>query len=251
VGRRPATVDVTSRFAEQLQGYLRGDAVDVDGYPSEIPWIGRTGQPKVPLDIAATGPRMLAVGARLAERVTVNVGALADRVAWAVATARQVRSDTNLQSTPLSMGAYLVVAAHPDASVARGLARGPLAPYAHFSGMPGGSAGELSEQDRAVVEALAAAYEFTGHSAQHPSESVRLGQSQPRHLEHLDDDFVDRFGVVGTPQHCVARLRELADLGLDRVLLVEGRDPSAPDATRYAHRCLADEVLPALRQGTA
>ena len=38
---------------------------------------------------------------------------------------------------PLSLGAYLVVAAHPDVRVARQLARGSVAPYAHFSGMPG------------------------------------------------------------------------------------------------------------------
>ena len=65
VGRVPASVDVTARFAEDVQAYLRSDVVDIDGYGSQIPWIEQTGQPKVPLDIAATGPRMLALGARV------------------------------------------------------------------------------------------------------------------------------------------------------------------------------------------
>lgn len=247
VGRRPATVDATARFADQVQTYLRADAVDIDGYPSQIPWIARSGQAKVPLDVAATGPRMLALGARFAERVTVNVGALADRVAWAADVARHARAESSHSAEPLSLGAYLVVAAHPDVRTARDLARGPLAPYAHFSGMPGGPSAELTAEDRAVVEALTADYALSGHSTRHPSESVRLGQSQPHHLVHLDDRFVDRFAVVGTPRDCVARLRELEDLGLDRVLLVEGRHPTLVDEGRRAHRCLVEEVLPALR----
>jgi 5,10-methylenetetrahydromethanopterin reductase len=236
LGQRPASVDRTARFVQRLQGYLRGDVVDIDGYASEIPWIARTGFPKVPLDIAATGPRMLALGAQLAERVTVNVGALEARVTWAVATARRIRLEFDPSAEPLSLGAYLVVAAHPDARVARELARGPLAAYAHFSGMPGGPAAQLHDDDRAVVEAVAADYDLSSH-----------GQRQARHVAHLDDGFVDRFGVVGPPQHCAHRLRELAALGLDRVLLVEGRDAASPHDQAYAHRCLVEEVLPALR----
>ena len=244
IGRRPATVGTTERFAAQLQRYLRSEVVDQDGYPSEIPWIARSGQSKVPLDVAATGPRMLALGGRLAERVTVNVGALPDRMASAVGLARAALAEAAPPGGQLSLGAYLVVTAHPDARVARQLARGPLAAYAHFSGMPGAPVEALTAPDRAVVEAVAADYVRSGHSTQHPADGSISGP--PRHLQHLDDAFVDRFGVVGTPAQCVSRLLELAQLGLDRVLLVEGRDPAAPDEQRRAHRCLAEEVLPAL-----
>jgi 5,10-methylenetetrahydromethanopterin reductase len=236
LGQRPASVDRTARFAAQVQGYLRGHVVDIDGHASQIPWITRGGWPKVPLDVAATGPRMLALGARLAERLTVNVGALPERVEWAVRTARRVRAELEGPVEPLSVGAYLVVVAHPDVRVARELARGPLGAYAHFSGMPGGPAAELSPDDRAVVEAVAADYDLSGH-----------GQRQARHVAHLDDGFVDRFGVVGTPAHCAARLRELAQLGLERFLVVEGRDATAPQHHEFAHRCLVEEVLPAVR----
>jgi len=251
LGRRPAPVEVTERFTAQLQCYLRSEVVDMDGHPSEIPWIARSGQPKVPLDMAATGPRMLALGGRLAERVTVNVGALPDRVDWAVEVVRAARAEAETTTGPLSVGAYLVVTAHPDVRVARDLARGPLAAYAHFSGMAGAPVAQLHAQDRAVVEAVAADYIHTGHSTQHPPDSAGLGQVLPRHQQHIDDAFVDRFGVVGTPAHCVSRLLELADLGLDRVLLVEGRDPAAPGDQRRAHRCLAEEVLPALHTEAA
>ena len=118
VGRVAATVDVTARFAEQVQAYLRSDVVDIDGYPSEIPWIAWTGQPKVALDVAASGPRMLALGARCAERLTVNMGALTERVAWAIDMARQVHGES-APGAPLSLGASLVIAAHPEPRLAR------------------------------------------------------------------------------------------------------------------------------------
>jgi 5,10-methylenetetrahydromethanopterin reductase len=251
VGRVPATVDVTDRFADDVQAYLRSEVVDIDGYESQIPWIGQTGQPKVPLDVAATGPRMLALGARRAERLTVNVGALADRVAWAIDIARRVRRETAQPEAPLSLGAYLVVAAHPQVSVARQLARGSVGPYAHFSGMPGSPSSGLSEADRSVIEAVTADYKFSGHSTRHPSDAVRRGEQPALHVKHLDDAFLDRFAVVGTPEHCANTLNELAALGLERVLLVEGRDAAAPEEERRAHRCLVDDVLPALRQAAS
>ena len=49
------------------------------------------GLPKVPLDIAATGPKVIKLAARHAERVTFSVGADAKRLAKVVSMARQER----------------------------------------------------------------------------------------------------------------------------------------------------------------
>ncbi|HLN16271.1 MAG TPA: LLM class flavin-dependent oxidoreductase [Acidimicrobiales bacterium] len=235
LGRPPAPVDDVLDYLLRVQGYLAGEVVDAEGYPSEIPWIAASGQPKVPVDVAATGPRMLTLGGRHAERVTVNVGAQPERVAWALDVARAAGEG---RATPCSFGAYLVLAAHPDPVTARQLAIGPLAAYAHFSGMRGSPVELLSPEDRSVIEAVTADYDLSAH-----------GQRAARHTAHIDDAFVDRFGVVGPAAHCVARLRELADLGLDRLVVVEGRDVAQPEEQRRAHRCLVEEVLPALHEG--
>ncbi len=175
VGRVPASVDVTARFAEDVQAYLRSDVVDIDGYASQIPWIAQTGQPKVPLDIAATGPRMLALGARCAERLTVNVGALPDRVAWAIDIARQVRDATPAPAAHRSRsGRTWSLPPTPTSGVARQLARGSVAPYAHFSGMPGSPSTGLSDQDRAVDRS--GDRRLRRQRSQHPA-SVGIGQA--------------------------------------------------------------------------
>ncbi len=233
--RSPAPVGVLEQYVADLQHYLAGESVGPEGAAgSAIDWIAASGLPKVPVDVAASGPRTIGVGTKLAERLTVNVGARPERVAWAVDLARKLSAS---RTAPLSLGAYLVVAPHEDASVARDLARGCVGAYAHFSGMPGSPKDLLRPEDRAVVEAVTTDYDLAQH-----------GQRQGRHVAHLDDAFVERFGVAGSPRYCVDRLCELIDLGLDHVVMVEGRDAADPQATASAHQLLRYEVLPALRQ---
>jgi 5,10-methylenetetrahydromethanopterin reductase len=55
-------------------------------------WVAALHPTKVPVDVAATGPRTIAVGARHAERVTFTVGADPRRVSWAVEEARRAAS---------------------------------------------------------------------------------------------------------------------------------------------------------------
>ena len=80
LGQKPASWRTLETYVDQLQRYLRGDAVDLDGYASRNMWIQSSGQPKVPVDVAATGPRVISLGARLAERVTFALGADAQRI---------------------------------------------------------------------------------------------------------------------------------------------------------------------------
>src|SRR5579871_1522237 len=88
LGLRAATVADLERYLVRVQGYLAGEAVEVDGHVGRLEWLRGTELPKVPVDVAATGPGVIAVGARHAERVTFNVGADATRVRDAVALAR-------------------------------------------------------------------------------------------------------------------------------------------------------------------
>jgi 5,10-methylenetetrahydromethanopterin reductase len=239
LGLPPATFDETERYVIRVQTYLEGRG-EPDSNTSPLAWISRTAQPKVPVDVAATGPRMIGMGARWAERVTVNVGALPHRVGWALELAGQHAQEGRQVRSPLSLGAYLIVAVHSDQSVAKDLARGPLAAYAHFSGMTAAGGEQLDQGDRSVVRAVAADYDLRFH-----------GRKEGRHVAHLDDSFITRFGVVGSPTHCTERLFELAELGLQRLVLVEGLDPSEPEAQRRSHDLLVGEVLPGLRERTS
>jgi len=53
--------------------------------------------------------------------------------------------------------------------------------------------------------------------------------------------------VLGPPQRCADRLRELVALGLDRIVVVPGSRDSDPALLDATNTSLAREVLPALR----
>ena len=240
LGRKPMKVDQFAALVTDLQAYLANETVDCDGYPSRMRWLDRTHQPKVPLDVAVSGPRMIELGARVAERVTLAVGADPDRVAWALDLARAAAADAGRDPGAISFGAYVNVGCHPDVTVARELIRGAVAAFAHFSSMPGSTGAGLDERDRAVVAEVGRRYD----SNQHLSNTAA-------HTDALDADFVDRFAVVGPADACVERLRALAGLGLERFVITGPSFRADRDQARTADQLLTREVLPAVREGAA
>ena len=67
------------------------------------------------------------------------------------------------------------------------------------------------------------------------------------HSSVLPDAFIDRFGVVGDAEVCARRLRDLASLGLDRLVISGPTIDADPTNAKVHHRLVGDELLPALR----
>ena len=64
--------------------------------------------PKVPLDVAATAPKILTMGAELAERVSFSLGADIERIKWGVDQVKAVvNKNKDNQKVPPSFGVYL------------------------------------------------------------------------------------------------------------------------------------------------
>ena len=236
LGQQPASLSVFERYLQLVQSYLRGESVDLNGFRSRLEWLPPLGLPKVPVDVVATGPRVMALGARLAERVTFTVGAHSERLRQAIETTRAARREVGLDPDTLSLGAYVNVATHPDIAVARNLVRGIVGTFAHFSGMRGAPTTSLPPEDRDVVERLDKEYDYGHH-----------GLGQASHARLLDDAFVDRFAVVGPPDRCIERLQPLLRLGLDRLIIASGGRGQDPGEVRAANDLFAREVLPVLK----
>ena len=67
-------------------------------------------QPPVPIDIAASGPKVIAFAARTVERITFAVGADPERLAWAIDLARAAMRRRRARADDVSFGAYVTVA---------------------------------------------------------------------------------------------------------------------------------------------
>jgi 5,10-methylenetetrahydromethanopterin reductase len=240
LGLAPMPVDRFAALIADLQTYLANGTVDCDGRPSRLQWLDRARQPKVPLDVAASGPRVIALSAGIAERVTLAIGADPERVAWAVDLARTAAVERGRDPATISFGAYVTVGCDRDPDAGRSLISGAVSAFAHFSAMPGSTGAGLAPQDRAVVAEVGRRYDSNVHL-----------RNSADHNAVLTADFVDRFAIVGPPEHCVERLRELAGLGIERFVITGASIGAEPEAARAADRLITGEVLPALREGAA
>ena len=235
LGQKPAPLAVFEQYLTRVRGYLHGEPVDVDGVTSTNQWIGSSGQQPVPIDVAATGPKVTALAARLADRVTFAMGADIGRLADAMALVRAEREAAGLDPSTISIGAYVNAVSHPDKDVARSIVRGSAASFAHFSGMAG--APSLGDDAKAAAfEALGRDYDMAHHA--------EAGSS---HASALSNEFLDGFAVAGSSEYCVSRLAELAELGLDRIVLVPGSRDADPTELLASVGRLGAEVLPQLR----
>jgi 5,10-methylenetetrahydromethanopterin reductase len=199
-------------------------------------WLDRARQPKVPLDIAASGPRMLEFAGGIAERVTLAVGADPERVAWAIDLARGGAEAVGRDAESISFGMYVNVGCHPDLDAARALIAGGVAAFAHFSAMPGSTGAGLDAADREVVAEVGRRYDSNHHL-----------DNTAEHTAALVPEFVDRFAVVGAPDVVIERLRALHALGVRRFVVTGPSFRSDPDHARTAGRLMTEEVVPAMR----
>jgi 5,10-methylenetetrahydromethanopterin reductase len=236
LGRHPMPLADFFARTEELHTYLQRGVVDIDGYPSELRWLARAQQPAVPVDIAASGPKVIAFAARTVERITFAVGADPNRMAWAIDLARTAMKEAGRADDAVGFGAYVTVACHPDLAKGRELVRGSVAAFAHFSAMPGSTGAGLDERDRELVAEVGRSYDSNLHLV-----------NSAAHANVLPDEFTDRFAVIGDVATCTSRLQELVGLGLDR-LVVTGPSFGANREDAGVHRELVvNELLPALR----
>jgi 5,10-methylenetetrahydromethanopterin reductase len=219
IGRRPVPTHELEQALVQIQGYLGG----------EIGWIGESAQPKVPVSVAATGPHVIAAAARHAEAIDFTVGAEPDRMRWGVETARAAARNRSP-----ALGAFVNVAVDDDRARARDLVRGSTAILARFA-TEGAPPDGLSEVTRRGIDQLAADYDEQRH-----------GQGDAPHARRLEDDFIDRFAVCGPAGEVRERLAALAELGVERVIVVPGSLDADPAEVARSNERFAADVLPGL-----
>lgn len=238
IGRTPASVSALEAYVIALQTYLRGDAVDRDGFASRLHALAtQPAQQKVPLDIAGTGKRVIALAARHADGLTLGVGANAERIGAKVREAEGALANAGRPRREFTISAYVNVAVNDRIELARDTVRGSVAVTARFSGMHGGAASDgLDPQGKRAVLALANGYDMAHH-----------GSSAAAHARALPDDFIDGFAAIGDVERVTQRLRAIAATGVDRIVLIAGSLAVAPELIAQSIGAISTQVLPALR----
>jgi alkanesulfonate monooxygenase SsuD/methylene tetrahydromethanopterin reductase-like flavin-dependent oxidoreductase (luciferase family) len=97
--------------------------------------------------------------------------------------------------------------------------------------------GPVTGEEQDVLTRVHAAYDMNVHT-----------QAGTPQAAQLTEEFAEGYGIFGPPEHCIARLRELTALGIDRLVIVgtslgADRDEASRASERFTH-----EVLPALQE---
>jgi len=199
VGAWPASpLTMLEETITAMRGLLAGETVSVEGRYVRLRDVAlESAAPVTPLVLAGVrGPKSLALSGRVADGTVLAEPVTPEYLA---AVLRQVDA-----SRPHRVVAYNVAAVHPDASVARDLARTRL----DWVGEP---------DCRVHIEPLPFAAEFFAlrETVETPEEFAAI----------LPDEWVDQLAVVGTAETAKARLDELHAAGADSVVLL----PAGPD----------------------
>ncbi|MDT2008021.1 LLM class flavin-dependent oxidoreductase [Rhodococcus opacus] len=225
IGARPATVATFDRALAMVQAYLRGtgvpllesasmlagartglDEVAIAHAPevSKLEWLPDD-FPAVEVEVAASGPKVIAAAARHADCISFALGANTERLKWGMAVAREEMERAGRDPATVRFGAYVPLYPHPDIDVARELSQGIVTSHSRFSVMNKAIAGPVSESQRANLTRIAATYDMTKH-----------GDAAGSHSQVLDADYIDGFALVGDPDRCAERICELVDIGIER-----------------------------------
>jgi alkanesulfonate monooxygenase SsuD/methylene tetrahydromethanopterin reductase-like flavin-dependent oxidoreductase (luciferase family) len=222
----------TSRMAAivpQLRELVHGREVDFEGTPIRIRWA--SGEP-VPIMMAATGPRNLRLAGALADVVMPQVGVHPESVAWAVEHVRAGAEEAGRDPRSVEIALFCGMWVSDDLAEAREESRWAAACAANHlddvirrnpeHGMP--------EVLSRVVLARTQHYDYyAGHLS-----------SSAEHTAYLTDELVDTFALTGPADRCLARIRELAAVGVTEIstAYLNGRIDQL--------RRVGEEIVPAL-----
>ncbi|HEX4219900.1 MAG TPA: LLM class flavin-dependent oxidoreductase, partial [Acidimicrobiales bacterium] len=234
IGESPATMQALESGLLAIRTYLRGGTVEADGPQARLNWLPADLAP-VPVDLAASGPATIALGARLADRLTFNLGADATLIGWAVAEARRAREAAALDPDGLSLGAYINVACDPDLATALRMVRGSASIFIRFLAEAMAHGVPVSDADRPIVAGVEDRYQEAAH-----------GLTTSDQADIVPDEFMQRFALVGAPDKLTDRLAALGEIGLDRVVVVPASRDADPTFVSESNERLAAEVMRAV-----
>lgn len=231
IGRRPAPPADFDLYLARLRAYMDGQDIEREGQPSRIEWLDDCEVPHVPIEVAATGPKVIEIAARRADRICFAVGADTERLEECIARARDAAEAAGRDPNSLRFGAYVNCVVHEDREVAREAIRGGLSVFAHFSGFKGMEIESLPEGVREAAQQMRTGYDMKNHA-------VAAGT----HAQALDADFIHRFGIAGPLDEATRRFRTIRDTGVDFVRVVPGSRDMPRDVAGHSIQALSKVV---------
>lgn len=205
MGMKPSTLANFEKSLAQMRAIL-------DGKEAELPTgkihLLHPTKTRVPIYIAASGPKMLELSGRIADGIIVLVGVADDYIAHAKekiaagakAAGRKLEDINLVLWVPCAVSDTANAKDAVKAHVARVVAH-PL-PYV------------LDPKEQKVLEEIRKTYDYYHHMDQ-----------QANHAEVIPDWLVDKFAIAGTVAECRAQIERIKKTGLQQIAIIPYSPP--------------------------
>jgi 5,10-methylenetetrahydromethanopterin reductase len=155
----------------------------------------------IPIYVAAMGPDMLKVTGRIADGIVLSAGLSTDSVKSSLARCAEGAMQEGRDPATLRRAGYIFFGTSQNAREAIDAVRGKLAFVMRNKFLAQNIKDSGIPVDQEAVIAAIAKRDLAGAAALVP------------------DEAVEAFGIAGDPVHCLRRLREFVDAGIDEPVL--------------------------------
>jgi 5,10-methylenetetrahydromethanopterin reductase len=205
MGMKPAKLSYFEKTMAQMRQLLDGQEVQLETGKIHLLHPCKA---KVPIYIAASGPKMLELSGRIADGIIVLVGVADEYIAHAKeriaagakAAGRKVEDVNLVLWVPCAVSETAPAKDAVKAHVARVVAH-PL-PYV------------LDPTEQKVLEEIRKTYDYYHHMDQ-----------QANHAEVIPDWLVDKFAIAGTVAECRAQIERIKKSGIQQIAIIPYSPP--------------------------
>ena len=237
IGRKPATLAEMRACIGSVKALLAGQTVEWSGKPARLPYAGGR---KIPVVMAASGPKAMELAGEIADGVLLLVGFNRALVQNALDHVERGAKRSGRRVEDLEIIWAVRVGTAATTAEARRAAR-PIAVHwaLRWEGEYLERAG-IRWPKVTVPDAVKNIYPDLAHA---PDWEVAIAATS-----FVPDDVVaevcDALGLVGTPQYCAERIAEMTQLGARNIYLMPFETFALPEPEIRAFR---DVVFPHLR----
>lgn len=232
VGLRAAPLAELEEYAVTIRELLTAGRATYHGKAARLTWT----RAKIPIYLAASGPRTLRLAGAIADGVVVRTGLLPEIVRDSIEHVRAGARQAGRDPEAIDMWWW------PDVNIAA-TRREAVDEIKMSLAAAGNHLSRFTTEGKHIppelvpkVQALGARYTFTDH--------VMPGSANCRLIEELGlvDYLADRFAAAGTPEDCIRKLERAAEAGARQFWMSVHFD----DKLRFL-RDWATRVMPAFR----
>jgi probable F420-dependent oxidoreductase len=231
---KPTTLATLRECIHVVRELANGRPVEYRGSTLRLPWAGRS---RLPVWVAAYGPKALQLTGEVGDGFILQL-ADPDIAAWTIKTVREAAEAAGRD--PASVRICVAAPAYlgDDLAHQRDQCR-------WFGGMVGNHVADIVARygaggavPKALTDYIAGrtGYDYNTH-----------GRAGNPHTEFVSDEIVDRFCLLGPADRHVARLSELAALGVDQFAVYLQHDGKEQTLLGYGEHVIpaVTEALPA------